>query len=462
MAKHLSKSRRRSCGGEHLFFAVMAAVTVFAWLLPLRPAVSEQEKRTLEPFPAFSLASLADGSYFEHIGLWFSDTFPARDRWIGVSQKLERLYGRSDIMVYGVADPGDAIPVVSHGAAEPSQISDVSPASPAPEAETNESAAAPAPAPGIDSPESEWNGKVIDNEELVTLGAVIQVGDSAYVYPTFSQFTLDRYIDNISRAAELLDGRCRVFQILALHSTSILLPRDFRDSIGCSPEEDMLDYLREKLDSRVYFVDTYGPLLRHNGEYIYFRSDHHWTALGAWYTYEEWAKTAGFAPVGLEKYREEIQEPFRGTLYYKANQSDKILPDSVHTYTPPGDVHLYVQFNKDSWERLGTEQPLITEIRGNDKYAAFLSGDVPMATFVNNDITDGSTCLLIKNSNGNPLSYYFTQHYQYTFVLDYRKYFARSLSQFVDYYHVDDVIFCLSSGQAQSDAGNGLLQQMIK
>ena len=92
----------------------------------------------------------------------------------------------------------------------------------------------------------------------------------------------------------------------------------------------------------------------------------------------------------------------------------------------------------------------------------FLTGDVPMATFVNNDITDGSACVIVKNSNGNPFCYYFSQHYQYTFVLDYRKYHNRTLSDFVDFYGVKDVIFCLSSGQAQSRGGNALLDQIIR
>ena len=137
--------------------------------------------------------------------------------------------------------------------------------------------------------------------------------------------------------------------------------------------------------------------------------------------------------------------------------------DQVYTYTPPGDVHLYIQYNEtNDPTQLGDEYMLLSPVGGDDKYLTFLTGDVPMATLVNNSITDGSACVLIKNSNGNPLSYYFTQHYQYVYVLDYRKYFNRTLTQFVDQYDIDDVIFCLSSGQAQSSGGNSLLYQFIQ
>ena len=217
------------------------------------------------------------------------------------------------------------------------------------------------------------------------------------------------------------------------------------------------------MGDNVYCVDTFTPLVAHNSEYIYFRTDHHWTALGAWYAYEEWAKTAGFEPVTLDKYEEIMQEPFYGSLYYKVHQSSALTPDQVYAYVPPGDVHLYIQQDhNDSLTNRGYEQTLITNIHGTDKYMCFLTGDFPLCTFINNDITDGSACLLIKDSNGNPFGYYLTQHYQYVYVMDYRKYVHRSLTDFADYYDVDDVIFCLSSDQSQSKACNELLKGIIK
>lgn len=473
MGNHLKSETKYTPGFEVIFFVVLAAVTIFAWILPLRPTVSVQEKRKLEPFPEFSRTALADGSYYKRIGLWFSDTFPARDRWIGVSQSLEELYGRSDVVIYGVADAGDAIPVPAVSTPAPTPEQDV--AVPAAVTETTpvpteqpEITPAPEEIHAEESPDNTpeediWGGKVIEEEEIVTLGAVIQVGDSAFAYTGFVQSEADNYARNISHAAELLDGKCRVYEFFVLHSTTLMLPRAYRESIGCACEEDVLAYVNSQMDPRVGCVDTYTPLVQHNNQYIYFRSDHHWTALGAWYAYAEWAKMAGFEPVGLEEYEENVQEPFYGSLFYQANRNDKIKVDQVYTYTPPGDVHLYVQYNETedpTW--LGEEIMLLPPVGGDDKYLTFLTGDVPMATFVNKSITDGSACLLVKNSNGNPLSYFFTQHYQYVYVLDYRKYFNRNLTQFVDHYDIDDVLFCLSSGQAQSSGGNSLLYQFIQ
>ena len=461
--KRGKRYRKKRNGPAAAFFVALGLLTALAWCLPLRPTVSVKEKRNLEAFPAFSVPALADGTYFNKIGIWFSDTFPGRDAWIGADQRIKALHGAGDVVIYGDVDAGDEIPLAEE-IPTPAPTPEATPAA----AETPEPTllpeATPEPTP---EPEEEkedaWGGKVIDEEELVTIGAVIQIGDSVFPFTSFSKTYSEAYANNINKAAELLKGKARVSSVFVLHSTTLLLPRDYRKSIKCAPEEDVLAYVNGLLREDVIGVDTFGALLPHNGEYIYYRTDHHWTALGSYYAYADWAKKAGLEPVPLEKYREISYEPFYGSLYYKANQSGALKPDTVYAYEPPGDVHLYIQLNgSDSRKNRGYEQTLLPDVRGTDKYLTFLTGDVPLATFINNDITDGSACLIVKNSNGNPFCYYFPQHYQYTYVIDYRKYRHRTLTNFVDYYGVQDVIFCLSSGQAQSAGGNQLLKTLIR
>ena len=49
------------------FLAVLAMMTVIAFLLPLRPTTSVREKRVLREFPAFSFGKLVSGDYFDGI-----------------------------------------------------------------------------------------------------------------------------------------------------------------------------------------------------------------------------------------------------------------------------------------------------------------------------------------------------------------------------------------------------------
>ena len=72
------------------FIWVLAILTIVSFIIPLRPTESYSERRELAEFPEFSVEALADGSYFSDITLWFSDTFPGRESWIGLSTRSWR------------------------------------------------------------------------------------------------------------------------------------------------------------------------------------------------------------------------------------------------------------------------------------------------------------------------------------------------------------------------------------
>ena len=433
------------------FFLTLGIITILAWILPLRPTVSEREKRTLEPFPSFSWASLGDGSYFASIGVWFSDTFPFRDAWIDAGQAIDSLHGHSEYAIYGdVHEPA--------ATAEPTPAA-VPAATPAPAAVPAGEALTPEPSPTED-PEL---AAAREMEEIYSIGAVLQVGDAVYELGKTDPAKLERYAGVVNKAAEQLAGRCRVFNVFFLNSTTILLPDAFKEKIGVHSQEILAETLHDALSENVTDVETVQTMKDHKDEYIFFRTDHHWTALGAYYAYANWAEAAGFEPVSLDAYTEQIFEPFYGSLFYQANQSSALTPDQVYAYTPPGDLKLYVceEYGETPSYR-GIEQPVLEDVVGTDKYMAFLRGDHALTTFINNDIEDDSAVVLIKNSNGNPFSYYLTQHYRYVYVLDYRKYATRSLQAFCELYDVDDVIFLMSSSQIQGGKVIDLIDHLVR
>ena len=58
------------------------------------------------------------------------------------------------------------------------------------------------------------------------------------------------------------------------------------------------------MSNQVTTIDAYSKLAQHQGEYIYFRTDHHWTQLGAYYGYTAFAEKTGIAtPSDITKLR---------------------------------------------------------------------------------------------------------------------------------------------------------------
>lgn len=456
------------------FLLTLAVVTVSAWLIPLRPTVSESENRKLKTFPEFSLQTLSNGEYFSEIGEWFSDSFTFREYWMEAGDWLESYYGRSSIVVTGTAVVSDEIPVVAKETPAPEenvtealsqQIPEESP-EPAAVEETNAETETAEPEETEEPHSVARELEEIDIEKEYSANSNCAIMDgSVYPFTSFNKNYSDQYCQSMLKAAQLLEGKARVFTVLPLRSTSVMLSKSVREYMGISLDEDVLEYMFSQMEGgNVYCVDTLYALQNHNAEYLYFHSDHHWTALGAYYAYVSWCKTAGVEPVALSEYEEDQRSPYTGTFYWHNSKKTPVYEDTVYTYDPPGDIHLYIidKGTKDSTNYRGYEQPVVTHMVSKDYYSSFLAGDHALCTFVNNDIEEESAILIVKDSYGNPFSYYYTQHYKYVYVMDYRQYFNRSLTSFVDYYNVDDVIFCTAMFLAQSDGGNSFLSSFIK
>lgn len=106
-----AKEYERGCKVKAaLFFLTLFAALTVSLIGPLHPKESSQEGRKLARFPEFSVEALLDGEYFEGIDLWFSDTFPGRDMFLGFNKRLRELYGLQTVQVHGEVKQGDEIP----------------------------------------------------------------------------------------------------------------------------------------------------------------------------------------------------------------------------------------------------------------------------------------------------------------------------------------------------------------
>ncbi len=472
-------ARRRSYETRALrqsmpFYVTLAVMTILAWLIPLRPTVAEEEKRELAKMPEFTMDGLLDASYFAGIDTWFSDTFTGRRAWVSVNQKLESLHGVTDVVIYGDMGQKDDIPELPNAGSDTMENSQAS-ATPALPAATDAPdvtdtpvvSAEPTPNSGETQAEDGtfgkdanggWGGDSVgEGESLNTVGTLIQIGDTAYEWPGFMREAGENYAAQINRAGEVVGPGHRVFSLIAPFGASVMLTREFREeTLDCTIEEDALTYLEGLMTgSNVYPVRVIDTLIQHNREYIYFRTDHHWTALGAYYAYTAWCESAGFTPVPLSEYEVFDQGDYLGTYYEAADQADLLgaNPDQCIAYVPPGDISLYVtDYPDDSAEYLGEEMPVIFDERENPmgfKYFCFLAGDNAFSALVNDSIQDDSAVLVYKNSMGNPFVYYLTQHYHTVYVCDYRYYETRTLPEMIEEYGIDDVIFVNNTSQAE-------------
>lgn len=434
------------------FFCVLTVLTIVSFLLPLRPTQSQMEKRNLAQFPEYSWDALVSGSYFDDISLWFSDTFPGREGWLRLSTSIQSLHGYSEIAFTSdidLSEPVKPIPVVTEPAQEV-------PETQAPFSLEDQ------PQPATEPTQAQWGGVDAGDDQQIELGggALIQIGDAVFNQVGFAEVYGKKYAGTISSFADnMAEKGIRVISAPAPTAVGILVEPQYLEKLNCADQNATIQFLHSNMGENVIKVDTYAALIEHNDEYIYFRTDHHWSALGAYYVYEAVCQAAGYEPAALEDFEIWDQGEFEGSLFWRAPYPQKLRRDQVYAYIPEGDIDVVVH---DSNGGFKNSQLLFdtTNRELNTKYLIFLGTDYAMTEITNNSLPDGPTCILVKDSFGNAICPFFTQNYHKIYAIDYRKYTA-NLNWLVQTMDVDDVILSPYVIATQAIDGNDLFELLV-
>lgn len=423
-----------------LFFCLLGL------LIPLRPKKSNVEKRDLEKFPPLSVEGIMKGDFFAGVSAWYADTFPFRESLLTANAAVESLYGLDKEQIHGSVGTGDEIPT-EYTEADPKQgVSDGDAAG----AAGQETAA-----------QGDEGGDGAIHVAPESAGTIYIAQDRGFELYYFALDSANQYIKMINNAARLLAGKATVYDIPVPTSIGIYLDQDIQDSLGCSNQSQAFEYILNNLDGSVKGVRVFDTLLNHNSEYLYFRTDHHWTADGAYYAYQQFCQAKGITPNNREDYQKQEFDNFVGSFYSFGNQAAVLAenPDVVTAYTPKGTNDMtYV-----GMDGIQMEWNVVADASGYDegsKYSCFIGGDNPYTVIQNPMLQDGSSCLVIKESYGNAFVPFLVDHYQTVHVVDYR-YFQENIPQFVVQNQVQDVIF-LNNADAVSEGAvaymDGLFQ----
>lgn len=438
------------------FAAAVAAVGVMGLVLPLRPEVSRQENRTLTKFPAYSPESLWDGGFFSGVDTWYADTYPLREQMISAQKKLESHYGlRSTQLVGGAGMVADAIPdaVPERTEPQPTPAVTIEPAASEEPAVTAEPTATPGPTPTPEpmptpAPTAAPDGTVHALGEFN--GGIYITQNAAYGTYYFSQSGADSYISTMNQIYQNIGGKVDMYVMDVPLSSAVMLDRSVIEDMGCSVESDAIDYIAGGLDPGIGNIRACDELLRHNGEYIYFRTDHHWTQLGAYYAYQAFCQLKGWTPHDLDQFRtrEFGAGSYLGSYYRSANQSPELAeaPDTVQAWYPmcvnaddpsARDMHMVQQDGSEYDWRIIND---MYDYPSSEWYCIFSAADQPFCSFHNPDIHDGSAVLVVKDSYGNAFIPWLVDHYEYTYWVDFR-YTNETVSHMAETCGVQDVIF---------------------
>ena len=234
---------------------------------------------------------------------------------------------------------------------------------------------------------------------------------------------------------------------------SMLIPTqlEFQEPMYANIQDDQLEtinYVYENMPERITAVNAYDELKNHMDEYIYYRTDHHWTARGAYYGYKAFMNTLKennpdssdmFKPVTIEEFPAKKTENFLGYLYKQAQTPEiKNSPDTIEWYDLNEQGHISVV---NEYFENGKNIPynaVFLDEKSND-YSIFLGGDQPLVELTNAQKPDGRTLIIIKDSYCNCFAPWVIQNYHKVILLDPRT-SEGSLEEMLERYKPDDLL----------------------
>lgn len=223
----------------------------------------------------------------------------------------------------------------------------------------------------------------------------------------------------------------------------------------------ILSEMASFMDPSINFVNVYPALKAHDNEYLYFKSDHHWTHLGAYYAYTVFAKSRGFTPTPLSEFKEVLVNDNYVGSYSGYLKTYNVSADKLIVYNPTKAHSMTVTYDPSAAAQVGvptfTRSTCIVYPTWKS-YMVFCGGDRPLATITvpansKENGGEGKSIIVLKDSYGSAMSTYLCEHYEKIYVIDpryFKQTFQKTLQDYFKGYKIDDILLTVNIQMANS------------
>ena len=203
------------------------------------------------------------------------------------------------------------------------------------------------------------------------------------------------------------------------------------------------------VSDEVNWIDLSGAL---NGDDVFYRTDHHWSTMGAYQGYNALmlamnGRVTLLSPDDLTM----VSDRFYGTTY-SSSGAGWVEPDKMYTWIDEGTFNV-------TWYHNGTPEPgkLYDEskLEVKDKYSMFLGGNQPLC-IIENEHSDGGKLLVIRDSYSDSLAPFLGLDYSEVHLWDLR-YNRMSLKNYIAENGIDQVLVLYSNSNFATDTNLPLL-----
>ncbi len=271
----------------------------------------------------------------------------------------------------------------------------------------------------------------------------VYFAQDGYLIDEFTSYSKKQFVENIrtlSALDEKLSGIGVPMKVMLVPTAAEILSDKLPAFAPNISQSELLRYAEKQgLD----VTDVSDILREHSGEYIYYKTDHHWTSLGAYYAYCAWKSSKGETADPLSDWTHEVLcDNFRGTTYAKVNYPFAPF-DTIDAYYKQPENR--VSYNGGAYVTDSLYERRYLE--GSDQYAAFLNSN--QATTVVSGSGTGKL-LIIKDSYANTFAQFTAEDHAETHLIDMR-FFKGSVSKYAAENGITEVLVLYNIPNFASD-----------
>ncbi len=383
--------------------------------------ISETEKRKLAQFPNWNFDSYLKGVWIDSVDKFVNDQSPFRLQSVSFASTINQYKGfhfpEKEIIV---------------SIKKPEKISSVKKSD-------------------VDTTSAQKT--YLDDFTETTSSSFLIINGSVFTLNSGAPKMSRHFAEMLNKYARELKNETRVFSCVPPLSSAFIPIKKYE--IYNTRNQNTLLAIRDGLSDGSIFCDVLGELNKHTDKKLFYSTDHHWTAYGAYYAYVAFCKQAGFEAVPLENMNKKVKYNFLGTLYeLTRDKSVEKNPDTLYYFMPNVETNAVV-FREGDLSHPKKSYVFCERCSGGNSYSTFLCGDHALIKIKTN-VKNGKKAMVIKNSMGNAFSVFLISHYEELYIIDYR-HSQHNLLNLIRENKINDLIFAPSLYAANAQ---GTIQRM--
>ena len=272
----------------------------------------------------------------------------------------------------------------------------------------------------------------------------VYFADNDTLITRFDQPAADRVTENLNYVNKFVENVDIPVVFSLIPSQACIWADRLPEGAPNASQTDLMAQAQEAVTGATW-ADVYTPLMEHKDEDIFYRTDHHWTSLGAYYGYTGLASALGYTPVPLTDYTPTVRSTeFYGTVFSSSGVR-WVKPDTITTYVPDDGITVVSHTYDNSGNPVEEQRALYVEsfLSVKDKYSMFLGGNQSLGVVKNANNPDGPKLLIIRDSYADSLVPFLTAHYSEIHLIDPR-YYHLSVKDYAEQNGIDQALVLYS------------------